>query len=461
MRMIHMANSSPTDNDDKEISNSIRDGIDNLGRIPVKKSVLIAICLAGFFALYDVSNFQYISPVLKLDWHLTDTQIAYAISTRVLGQVIGAFCITICADFYGRKPALIVSLIILATGSILVAVSTNIFQVSIFRLITGIGIGAEVVIAAAYIGEMSPKSKRGRYTSLIFLIGTIGFAASGPISFVLLQQGKMMGIDGWRVLMGIPGVIALLLLPLRYGMSESPRWLLSKGRIKETSSLLVKLGLSTPIKNQVIDSTSIPQRKNVLRSFNNRKVLSRMSLFAGVWFLILAAGSAANLLVIEYVNQGYTISQSIAITTVGGIGYVIGGGLSISLADKFERKYQFIIAAIIMGFAFILRGLFVHDYIALGLASFIGFASNSWLIASLFTYTAENFPTKIRSIASGAVEGLGSALAAIGPVIFILLHPFGFLSVMTGLASFLFVAAAIVILLGNRSVGISLEQLNK
>ena len=119
------------------------------------------------------------------------------------------FVFTICADFYGRKPALIVSLIILATGSILVAVSTNIFQVSIFRLITGIGIGAEVVIAAAYIGEMSSKSKRGRYTSLIFLIGTIGFAASGPVSFVLLQQqGKMMGIEGWRVLMGIPGVIA-------------------------------------------------------------------------------------------------------------------------------------------------------------------------------------------------------------------------------------------------------------
>ena len=85
---------------------------------------------------------------LKSDWHLTDAQIAYAISMRILGQVIGAFCITIYADFYGRKPALIITLIILATGSILVAVSTNIFQISIFRLLTGIGIGAEVVIAA-------------------------------------------------------------------------------------------------------------------------------------------------------------------------------------------------------------------------------------------------------------------------------------------------------------------------
>ena len=199
-----MANSFPTGSDDKERTYSIGDGIDKLGRIPVKKSVIIAICLAGFFALYDVSNFQYISPVLKSDWNLTDAQIAYAISARVIGQVIGAFCITICADFYGRKPALLVSLIILATGSILVAVSTNIFQVSIFRLITGIGIGAEVVIAAAYIGEMSPKSKRGRYTSLIFLIGTIGFADFRANFFCIVTTTTRQD-DGNRGLEGPDG----------------------------------------------------------------------------------------------------------------------------------------------------------------------------------------------------------------------------------------------------------------
>ena len=145
-----MANSFPTDNDDKEIRYDIGDGIDNLGRIPVKKSVIIAICLAGFFALYDVSNFQYISPVpeVRVASHRRANRLRDF--NKSIGQVIGAFCITICADFYGRKPALLVSLIILATGSILVAVSTDIFQVSIFRLITGIGIGAEVVIRGLY-----------------------------------------------------------------------------------------------------------------------------------------------------------------------------------------------------------------------------------------------------------------------------------------------------------------------
>jgi MFS transporter, putative metabolite:H+ symporter len=456
-----MVNSFPYGND-KDIGSDIGTRIDNLGRIPVKRNIIIAISLASFFALYDVSNFQYISPVLKSDWHLTDAQIAYAISLRILGQVIGAFCVAVYADWKGRKPALIITLIILATGSILVAISADIFQVSVFRLLTGIGIGAEVVIAAAYIGEVSPRSMRGRYTSVIFLIGTIGLASSGPVSFMLLQQDKIMGIDSWRILMAIPAAVALLLLRLRYSMLESPRWLLSKGRIKETNMVLVKLGLA-PIQNQeIIDSTTIARtKKNILHSFNNRRVLSRTSLFVSVWFLILVPSAASTLLVVEYVNQGYTTTQSVAITTIGSVGYVIGACLSIMIADKFERKYQFVIASLIMGIAFILRGLLIHDYVALAAAGFIGFASNSWLTACLFTYTAENFPTRIRSIASGAAEGLGSGLSTVGPIIFVLLHPFGFLNMMIGLASFLFAAAAAIIFLGSRSVGISLEQLNK
>jgi MFS transporter, putative metabolite:H+ symporter len=460
-----MVNSFPYRNDKDDIASIIGSRIDKLGRIPVKRSIIIAISLAGFFALYDVSNFQYISPVLKSDWHLTDAQIAYAISTRILGQVIGAFCMAIYADWKGRKPALIITLMILAIGSILVAISTDIFQVSMFRLLTGIGIGAEVVIAAAYIGEMSPRSMRGRYTSVIFLIGAIGFASSGPASFMLLQQANIMGIDSWRIVMAIPTVVALLLLRLRYSMLESPRWLLSKGRIKKTNMVLVKLGLAPIHQDQEIieDSTTIaPKKTNILlHSFNNRRVLSRASLFASLWFLILVSGGAGNLLVVEYVNQGYTTTQSVAITTVGGVGYVMGACLSIMIADKFERKHQFVIASLIMGIAFILRGLLIHDYVGLAAASFIGFAANSWVIACLFTYTAENFPTRIRSIASGAVEGIGSGLSSVGPIIFVLLNPFGFLNMMIGLASFLFAAAAAVILLGNRSVGISLEQLNR
>jgi putative MFS transporter len=337
-----MGDSSP-DNDNENIGSAIGTRIDYLGRIPVKRSILIAISLSSFFALYDVSNFQYISPVLKSDWHLTDAQIAYVISMRILGQVIGAFCISLYADWEGRKPALMITLTILALGSALISVSVNIIQVSVFSLLAGIGIGAEVVIATAYIGEMSPRSKRGRYTSIIFLIGTIGLSASGPVSYLLLQESKILGIDSWRIVMIIPAAVALVLLRLRFGMLESPRWLLSKGKIKETNMVLEKLGLAPiedqDIKSDITNTAAVTRRNVLLYALNNKKVLSRMFLFISAWFLILVPTAASTLLVVEYVNQGYTTTQSVAITMVGGIGYVVGACLSIIIADKVERKY--------------------------------------------------------------------------------------------------------------------------
>jgi len=184
-------------------------------------------------------------------------------------------------------------------------------------------------------------------------------------------------------------------------------------------------------------------------------------LILGVWFSILVPTSASTLLVVKYVNQGYTTTQSFAATTIASVAYGAGVCISIMIVDKFESKYQFVIASLIRGIAFILHRLLIHDYVALAAAGFIGFAANSCLTACLFDYTAENFPTRLRSMASGTVEGAGSSLSTLGPIILVLRHPFGFLKMMIGLASFLFVAAAVIILLGKRSVGVSLEQLNK
>ena len=162
--------------------------IDSLPKIPIGTGVLFALSLASFFTYYDFSNYAYISPILKESWNVQDSEIALGASLTVLGYVIGAIIITIYADLYGRKPALIISVLILSAGSILAASAQDMTQMVIFRLITGIGIGSEIAIVATYIGEISPKSMRGRYTSLIVFFGWTGIALSGPISFALFQS---------------------------------------------------------------------------------------------------------------------------------------------------------------------------------------------------------------------------------------------------------------------------------
>ncbi|HVD08590.1 MAG TPA: MFS transporter, partial [Nitrososphaeraceae archaeon] len=230
------------DSNDKNIDLGKR--IDALEKIPLKASIILAISLASFFTYYDISNYAYIAPVLKANWNVGDAEIAYGASMTILGYVIGAFGITVVADLYGRKPAFIFSILMLCIGSILVSLAADMVQMYIFRLLTGIGIGAEIAIVGAYIGEISPKSKRGKYTSIIIILGWIGITSTGPISLLLIgHKFPLMNIDGWRIIMGIPGVIALISLLFSVRMPESPRWLLSKGKFKETNLVLVSLGI--------------------------------------------------------------------------------------------------------------------------------------------------------------------------------------------------------------------------
>ncbi len=487
---------APSSNSDDTDSLLLQLGtrIDSLEKIPLSTGVLLAVSLASFFTYYDFSNYAYVSPMLKESWNVQDSEIAIGASLTILGYVIGAVLITIYADLYGRKPALIISVVILGAGSILSASAQDMTQMVIFRLITGIGIGSEIAIVATYIGEISPKSKRGRYTSLVVLFGWTGIALSGPISFALFESeiNNVVQIEGWRIILAIAVLPALIALILRIGMPESLRWLISKGKIKEANRLLIKLGLDPITRREAVDhsemenssnqvsdvtkefeqgdkkrlkSSRLEVNKNLTLLFRNivtnrRLVFSRISILSAIWSLALIPIYASLLLVVEYTNQGYEIAESISINMIASSGFVAGGLCSLIIADRIERKYQIAFSCAIMGMAFILRGVFIHEYVGLVISSFIAFGANAWMISNLLTYTAENFPTEIRSTCSGIVEGAGRLIATIGPFVFIMLVTFGFFNLMVGLSSFSFVAAIVVLLLGRNTLNLSLEKLN-
>lgn len=485
---------SPNSDDTESLLFQLGTRIDSLEKIPMSAGVLVAISLASFFTYYDFSNYAYISPMLKESWNVQDSEIALGASLTVLGYVIGAVLITIYADLYGRKPALVISVLLLAGGSILTASAQDMTQMVIFRLITGIGIGSEIAIVTTYIGEISPKSKRGRYTSLIVFFGWTGIALSGPISFALFQGeiNSFVQIDGWRIILAIAVIPALFALILRMNMPESLRWLISNGKMEEANRLLIKLGLDPITRQGVVNHPEMENATNkvsdVTKEFkqedkkglkssnhranknlsilfrnivtNRRIVFSRISILSAIWSLALIPIYASLLLVVEYTNQGYEIGESISVNMIATSGFVAGGICSLIIADRIERKYQIALSCAVMGMAFILRGIFIHDYLGLVISSFMAFGANAWLISNLLTYTAENFPTEIRSTCSGIVEGAGRLIATVGPFVFIMLVTFGFFNLMVGLAAFSFVAAIVVLLLGRNTLNLSLERLN-
>ncbi|HVX01747.1 MAG TPA: MFS transporter, partial [Nitrososphaera sp.] len=277
----------------------IGEKIDNLNRIPLKLSVILSISLASFFVYYDVSNYSYISPVLRNVWNVTDAEIAIGASLTIVGYLIGAISITILSDSKGRKNAFVVSILLLGAGSILAALSQNITHLIAFRFITGAGIGSELAVVSVYIAEMSPRAKRGKYTSFLAILGWVGLTSSGPVSLALLQ-GQFLGVEGWRIVLGIAGVVALACLPFRLQMPESPRWLASKGKFRETNDVLRSMGMAK------LESSTPVERKTHrdFQSLKSKTSLLRIAFLVSVWFLVYIPIYSALLLVIAYIDQG-------------------------------------------------------------------------------------------------------------------------------------------------------------
>jgi putative MFS transporter len=451
--------------DDRKESMELGSKLDNFGKVPLKLSILMGLALTGFFVYYDTSIYAYISPVLKTIWHIGDSEVANGASMSVLGIVIGMICITIFADYYGRKSALLLSVAFLSVGSLLAAISVNMNEMIFFRLLIGIGVGSEVVMVAVYIGEISPKIKRGRYTSILLIFGVVGVVTSGPVSFFLIQQNHLSliainNVQGWRIVMAIPGIVGFVLIPFRAFMPESPRWQLTKGKIKEANKLLLSLGIQ-PLKVDKQQLTVIRKIRLFYSLLDNRLLALRIFLFIGIWSMSLVPIFASLLLVVLYVNQGYSISQAITITTIGTFGLLVGAVLSVLLADRVERKFQVAVAAFIMGISFVLRGVLIHDYNALTYTSFLGFAANFWLFTSLSVYVSESFPTRIRATISGFIQGVANAIAITGPIVIVALQRVGFINSMVYMSLFFFAVFILTVLFGHPTVGRSLEELNE
>jgi SP family arabinose:H+ symporter-like MFS transporter len=198
--------------------------------------------LGGFLFGYDTSNIG--SALNFVPYHLTGLAEGYLVSGASLGAAAGAICAGPLADRYGRKILLIVDAGIYAVGSILSAVTPDAAVLLIARTLIGIAIGADSAIATAYIAEYAPKDRRGGLSMLQQWMITIGILVAYLIALLIFGVWPNSAASvGWRLILGLGAVPALLGLALRTTMPESPRWLLRHGKYDQLRSALSILGV--------------------------------------------------------------------------------------------------------------------------------------------------------------------------------------------------------------------------
>ncbi len=198
--------------------------------------------LGGFLFGYDTSNIG--SALNFVPYNLKGLAEGYLVSGASLGAAAGAILAGPIADRFGRKGLLIADAGIYAVGSILSAVTPDAATLLIARTLIGLAIGADSAIATAYIAEYAPKDRRGGLSLLQQWMITVGILVAYLIAWLIFGLWPNSAASvGWRLILGLGAVPALLGLALRTTMPESPRWLLRHGKYDQLRSALSILGV--------------------------------------------------------------------------------------------------------------------------------------------------------------------------------------------------------------------------
>lgn len=435
-----------------------------LERLPITRRVFWTrniIGAATFFDGYTVIAIAYAMPVLVRQWGLDPQQTGMILSMGYLGQLVGAVLFGWLAERLGRLRVLLFTILLFVSMDIACLFATGAAIMMLFRFVQGIGTGGEVPVASAYINEYIGSHGRGRFFLLYEVMFLLGLVGAGLIARALVPT------YGWQAMFLVGLIPALILLPLRLFMKESPRWLASKGRYKEADAIVSQLETSAEKSGHKLAEPKIipvpPKSDAGSKELFEGVYRKRTLTIWAMWFCsYLVANGMITWLPTLY-RQTFNLPLETALlygllTSVAG---VIAALICAFAIDKVGRKRWYtgafllapipLIALAMLGATTPMQVLFLA-----GLA----YAIVQTITFSLYLYSAEIYPTRLRAIGTG----LGSAWLRLGsfagPMVvgFTMAH-YGIGTVFAVFAAVLVVGAIVTALCAIETKGRVLEEI--
>jgi putative MFS transporter len=401
------------------MSSNAADIVARIERLPhtgwhVKARVIVGI--ATFFDAYDSLTIAYVLPVVVGLWHIEQSQIGLLISAGNAGQLLGALTFGWIADRIGRLRALVLGIALFALGSLACAFAYDFASLFTLRTIEGIGLGGEVPVAAAYIGEMAKAKGRGFFFLIYEGIFGIGI-------FCAAFLGRWMVPNfGWQSMFILGAVPALIALVLRQMLPESARWLADKGRLAEAEEVVgflerdtQKRGVELPPVRPipVSDRVSAPWSELFAPLYRGRTFTVWVIWFCAYFVSYGISSWLPTLYRFQFKLPLETALSYGVITAATGLCGTLGVAFWI---DKTGRRTWFVIA--FLGSALPLLYLWLHGVsdaetlVFWASVAYFFTGSNSNLC---YLYTAEIYPTRLRARGTATATAWLRLGSTIGP----------------------------------------------
>ncbi|MDV9033395.1 MFS transporter [Pseudomonas sp. RAC1] len=319
-------------------------------------------------------------------------------AASLAGLFLGSLIAGPLADRFGRRTIFAWDMLLFAVISASQFFVTSPEQLLVLRLLLGLVLGFDYVVSKSLVTEFAPRRYRGRLLSVLAAAWAAGYVAAYLVGFAI----RDIGPDAWRLMLALSGVPALLILPLRLGVPESPIWLMARGRSQEALAIVhAKFGphVSLPA------ASPSQQTRGGIRELMSKR-WRRNTLVGCVFYTCQVIPFFALGTFSPRVLEALNVQDKF----VGGLVYnvllMLGALLGLLIIDRISRR-----AFLVGTFYLSAVGLAALAWAGFGpMGTIIAFGFFACVLAAAvnleFVYPGELFPTHLRA------SGIGVAVAA-------------------------------------------------
>lgn len=198
--------------------------------------LILLSAIGGFLFGYDTGVVSGAMILVREDFKLSTVWHELIVSATIAAAMLAALVAGPATDRFGRRPVILCASLVFLAGAVVMGAAPEKVTLLVGRIIVGIGIGFASMAVPVYLSEVSPVELRGRITVVNNIFITGGQVISAIVSGIFSEVPM-----GWRYMLGLAGLPALVQLIGSAFMPESPRWLISRGRDAEAKQVLEKI----------------------------------------------------------------------------------------------------------------------------------------------------------------------------------------------------------------------------
>jgi AAHS family 4-hydroxybenzoate transporter-like MFS transporter len=374
--------------------------------------VIIALCaLVAMIDGFDTQSIAFVAPEITTTWRVQPSAFGPVFGAGLFGGLIGAMIFGVAGDRFGRKPTLLIAVLLFAAGSLVTPFAESINGLIAFRFITGLGLGGALPSIISITSEYAPKRLRATIVAMMFCGFPLGAVVGG------IASAKLIPAFGWTSVFFAGGAIPLLVLPLFMTfVPESVRFLAIRKDSAAIAKILARMKMAA-LWNGELTTASSEARSPISSLFTGGRALGTVLLWTAFFLSLLLTYFLINWIPIVARQTGLGIESAVLAVAMLNLGAIVGCVLLGRLVDWYGP-------AVVIGSAY-----------ALGAAAIalIGQAGQSTALLLTITFAAGFFSigaqmctvalcagfyeTFLRATGVGSAMGIGRIGAIAGPVL--------------------------------------------